>query len=132
MRVAGLVGKVVDGDLVDRLIGEEEADGNIAEWSELDSDGIADGQRSGRDDDRGRPPKVRVAGEVIAPSPALKPMPAAPTVSGSLPNSLLRTIRAVEPPREMWTISRRVVSPEMILPSGLSAMTGDAPHVPTQ
>ncbi len=82
----------------------------------------------------GRPPKVRALDEegMMLPSPALSAIPAAPMVRGSRPNSLLRTTRAVEPPREMWTISRKVVSPDTILPLVLGVRTGDAPQVPTQ
>ena len=60
----------------------------------------------------GRPPKVRVLAEagLISPPPDVRAMLAAPMVSGSVPNSFERTMRTVGPPREMWTISRKVVS----------------------
>ena len=46
-------------------------------------------------------------------------------VRGSRPNSLVRMTRTEWPPREMWTISRKVVSSRAPnLPSGLGSGDG--------
>jgi hypothetical protein len=72
---------------------------------------------------------------VMALAPALRAIWAAPIVSGSRPNSLVRTIRMDGPPMEMWTISRRVVpsvpgAPNV--PAGFFAAMGEVAQVPTQ
>ena len=59
-----------------------------------------------------RPPKVRPAEEtrLMVLPPWLMATWAAAMVSGSVPNSLVKTTRRMGPPRETWTISRIVVS----------------------
>jgi hypothetical protein len=71
----------------------------------------------------------------MALAPELRAICAAPTVSGSRPNSLVSTTRTEGPPMEIWTISRRVVpsvpgAPNLAL--GFLAAMGDAAQVPTQ
>jgi hypothetical protein len=83
------------------------------------------------------PPKVSgIALAVVMPlAPELRAICAAPMVSGSRPNSLVRVTRTEEPPRETWTISRRVVPSVPGAPNlapGLFAAMGEAAQVPTQ
>jgi len=63
-----------------------------------------------------RPPKVKGATAPCAVSMVLPPLLiatlAGPIRSGSVPNSLVKTTRMREPPRETCTISRRVISLE--------------------
>src|SRR6185312_5851176 len=81
-----------------------------------------------------RPPNVNVLAEsgLISPPPALSAIFAAPTVSGSSPNSLLTMIRTAGPPSDTWTISRNVVSAPPNFPALFDSATGDVAHVPTQ
>ena len=59
-----------------------------------------------------RPPNVRPAAEtrLMELPPWLMATCAAPMVSGSVPNSLVKMTRSSGPPMETCTISRRVVS----------------------
>ncbi len=82
----------------------------------------------------GRPPKVRALAEARSISlPVVRSaMLPALMVRGSRPNSLERMMRTREPPRETWTISRKVVSAAPNLALGLGSATGEVAQVPTQ
>ena len=73
-----------------------------------------------------RPPKVRSAAEtrLMVLPPWLTATCAAPMVSGSEPNSLVKMTRTCGPPRETCTISRTVVSATPYMKAGGRPGTG--------
>ena len=52
-QIVGLVGEGMEGELVDRLVGQEEADGEVGCGCNLEGYGIADDEGTGWDDDGG-------------------------------------------------------------------------------
>ena len=136
--VVGFEGEVVGGEGGDGLAGYGEGDGEVREWGEVEGDGVGDGDGAGRDGDGG----VAVEGEgdggvgldgagglgFVAAGRATAD---SSMVRGVAPCSLVRTTRRVEPPRETWTIWRRVVGMVKALWS-LARATGAVPQVATQ
>src|SRR4030081_322186 len=51
--VVGLIGEGMEGELVDGLVGEKEADREVGSGRDFEGGGVADGEGSGRDDDGG-------------------------------------------------------------------------------
>ncbi len=114
----------------------ERLDGEVGEGGEGEGDGVADGDGAGRDGDGG----VAVEGEGaeepgwMAPAAgqgAGRAAAASSMMRELVPSSLVRTTRRVEPPRETWTIWRRVVG--MVKAWwALAWATGAVPQVATQ
>ena len=126
------------GEGGDGLAGYGEADGEVGEWGEVEGDGVGDGDGAGRDGDGG----VAVEGE----GDGGVGLDGAGRVGGSGggegyggfvddegvgAGSLVRTTRRLEPPRETWTIWRRVVGMVKALWS-LARAKGAVPQVATQ
>ena len=70
---------------MDRLSRDEESDGDIGERREFEVGGIADGECSGRNGDRGTAAEGKGAGGggLISPLPVVRAMLAAPMVSAA-------------------------------------------------
>ena len=68
----------------------------------------------------------------IPPLPSASAMCAAPTVSGSVPNSFDSSIRSSGPPSDTCTICRSVISAPPNAPLAFGRSTSAVAHVPTQ
>src|SRR5579859_355266 len=81
----------------------------------------------------GEPPKVRSCSEAASTllTPALTPIVAASTRSGSVPNSFVSRTRTALPASDVCTISRRVESTSVGTVCHGSPSNTEAAHVPT-